>query len=415
MSGDKKVKEKSGLSTFKIIGIVVSVFTIMPLLIFGAIYSTNKTFQYNANKYLKEAPGMVGQYFESIPTKEEREAQKDMVANYFNTLDVNTVSDKLTIIQQEDEELYSDLIKKMISIDKEKANHVLENMRNKNMKKDILLATIDEIDNTKENSLRDRAKYYENLSTANLVNEIKSQIENKEVTYEDMAKTIEYMKEKDALGILENLEKTQVDKFLQYYDPEKKIKFLNELAKMKNKKEELLKYAKIYNAENGENLVEIIGNTKKYKINELSTIYRNMDVKKSGEVIALIEDKEFIYELLNQMKNDEILENNEDTLTPSLMEAIKIYTDYNEKIGELERVYSKMAEADIANIIEKLYTNRNGEKTFQLENGQVINISDKDIAISLLGRLKQQTIGNVLANLDTSLASDISKGLALPN
>ncbi|MCT4595582.1 MAG: hypothetical protein N4A57_15140 [Anaeromicrobium sp.] len=415
MSGDNNTKEKRGLSIFKIIGIVISVFTIMPLLIFGGIYSTNKNFQYNANKYLQKAPGAVGQYFESIPTKEEREVQKDIIANYFNTLDINTASDKLTIIQKEDEELYSDLIKKMISIDKGKTNDVLENMRNKNLKKDILIATIEEIDNELENSLRDRAKYYENLSRANVVKDIESQIENKEITYENMAKTIGHMKDKDAIEILNNFEKEEVDKFLQYYDSEKKMKFLNELAKVKNRKEELLKYAKIYNAETAQNLVEIIGNTKKYKINELSTIYRNMDVKKSGEVIAFIEDKEFIYELLNQMKNDEILEKNEDTLTPSLMEAVKIYTEYNERIGELERVYSKMAETDIANIIEKLYRNRNGEKIFQLENGQVINISDKEIAISLLGRLKQQTIGNVLANLDTSLASDISKGLALPN
>ena len=67
-----------------------------------------------ANKYLVNLPGSMGDYFSSFPTKPELDNQKVAIAKYFTEIDTSRASDKLILIKNEDEALYNEIIQMMV-------------------------------------------------------------------------------------------------------------------------------------------------------------------------------------------------------------------------------------------------------------------------------------------------------------
>lgn len=408
-------KEKRGLGIGRIIFIIIVVFITIPLVIMSVVYFTNDNFKFVANKYLSQVAGPVGKYFESFPTKEEKEAKKRTVAKYLISLDVESASDKLTIIKNEDEELYSDLIRICTQLNPNQTKKILEYRREGAIKKDVLTSIIEQIKDDEIKALQEKAKYYESMSLVNTVKEINTNLMNEKVSYSTMGLTIEQMKETKAANILKYLDDEVVNKLLaNYQSDEKREKVEKLLSEMNEREIELINIANIYNAEKAEKLLDDIGNEESYKMNELATIYRNMNMLKVARVLAKVEDKNFIYNVLEQIKNDEILTTDKDVLTEDLMNAMKIYREYDNKINELVKVYTKMDSKQIGDMITKLFKSRKEPETYTFNNGDKIIITDRDIAIDVLRKLKEKTVAEVLASLDNDTASDISKKLTLP-
>ncbi|QEK12275.1 hypothetical protein FQB35_07730 [Crassaminicella thermophila] len=416
MANSKAVdKETKKMGIGKIVLIVLIVFTTIPVMIMSIIYFTNEDFKFIANKYLSNIAGPIGMYFESYPTREEREEQKREVAKYLVGLDIESASDKLTIIQKEDEKLYLDLIKIMTQMDAKQTNKIFERVRQNSIKKDILVSTLEQMKHDQIKKLQDKAKYYENISLVNAIDEIKNNLLNEIVSYKEMGLIIEQMKEEFAAKILKNLDKEVALRLLSNYESnEKRKKMKKILSKINDREKELINIANIYNSERADKLLSDIGNDKKYKLNELSIIYRNMNMIQAAQVLSKVEDKDFTYRLLEQMKIDEMLAKGNDLLTPDIMNAVKVYREYNKEIDDLVKVFGKMESREIGNMITKLFKSRSTPKKYTFDNGDQIVISDQDIAISILKKLKEKTVADVLTTIDKNLASEISKKLALP-
>ncbi|MCT4606721.1 MAG: hypothetical protein N4A64_11575 [Marinisporobacter sp.] len=416
MAESKEIeREKKGLGIGKMISIIIAVFITIPLAIMSIVYFTNDNFKFVANKYLSQVAGPVGKYFESFPTKEEKEAKKRTVAKYLIGLDIESASDKLTIIKNEDEKLYSELIKICTQLNPNQTKKILEYRREGAIQKDVLTSIIDQIKEDQIKELQGKAKYYEDMSLVNGVKEINTSLMNETVLYSTMGLTIEQMKETNAANILKYLDIEETNKLLANYQSDEKRKKVTKLLSQMNEREvELINIANIYNGEKAEKLLEDIGNDQKYKMDELSTIYRNMNMLKVAKVLAKTEDKNFIYNLLEQIKNDEILAKNQDLLTEDLMNAMKIYREYDQEIDELVKVYTKMDSKQIGDMITKLFKSRKEPERYTFNNGDQITITDGDIAIDVLRKLKEKTVAEVLASLDNDTAADISKKLTLP-
>lgn len=404
-----------GMGIKKVLVIIIIVFITIPLIIASVVYFTNDNFKFIANQYLSKVSGPVGGYFESFPTRDELDTQKREVAKYLVGLDAESAADKLIIIQKEDEKLYSDLLKICAQINANQTNKMLENVRQSSLKKDILTSMIEQIKEDQIKELQEKAKYYESSSLENAVKEINNNLMNEMISYKNMGLTMEQMKEQNAAKILNCLDEDVASRLLSnYQSKDKKQKTEELLNKIKDREKELINIANIYNSEKAEKLLENIGDDKTYKIEELSIIYRNMNMLKAAQVLAQIEDKKFIYNLLEQVKTDEMIVKNNDLLTTDMMDAIKIYSEYNKEIDGLTKVYTKMEPAQIGDVITKLFKSRNVPKKYTFQNGEEIIITDQDIAINILRKLKEKTVAEVLAMLDSSLASDISKKLTLP-
>ncbi|QIB26194.1 hypothetical protein [Caloranaerobacter azorensis] len=93
-------KEKK--SSNKIISIIIIIFLVLtiPIGVLATIYYKVDSFRMLVNNHLKDAPGFVGEYFNSYPTEEEIEAKKTFLIEYFNEIDINNAADKLYIIKK---------------------------------------------------------------------------------------------------------------------------------------------------------------------------------------------------------------------------------------------------------------------------------------------------------------------------
>ncbi|WP_432665055.1 hypothetical protein R9X47_02185 [Wukongibacter baidiensis] len=412
---NKENQSEKGLGVGKILMIILTVFIITPLLIVSLIYYTNNDFKMQANKYLVQLPGPVGDYFNSYPTKKEVDSQKIAIAKYLVEIDDSRASDKLTLIKNEDEVLYNELIKVMLKLKPNKTQNITSEIRKNLLKKDVLIRTIEQIDEEKKKEVVDLAKYYESLSTITAIGEIKSDLESKKVSYSEMGSIFENMKNENAVKLLRYLEKDIATKIISNFSfDEKKRDINNMLSSIKDNEKKLKNLAEIYSTESPEKLVDIIGNTQTYKLSDLSIIYKALGVKKSAMILAKLDNEEFVHELINTIKEKEILVKGEDLFTEDILRAYKVYRDFDSNVTELTSIYEKMSDAQIAELIKRMIRNSSEPQIYELFNGELLSISDEDLALAMLKKFNERKLASILSTLDTSLSSEITRKLTMP-
>ena len=67
----KKKKKKKG-GGIKVILILLIMFILIPGLVITGFYFINETFKYRMNAALSDMPGGIGNYFDTIPTRNEK-------------------------------------------------------------------------------------------------------------------------------------------------------------------------------------------------------------------------------------------------------------------------------------------------------------------------------------------------------
>lgn len=411
---EKKSEKEIGLG--KIFLIVFMVFIMVPILILGAIYYTNENAKMEMNKYLSKFPGKIGEYFKTYPTKEELNYQIESIAKYLVQIDSNRAIDKLILIKNKDETIYNNIIKSMFKFDSTKTKDILENIRKNSIKTNILISTLQQIENEKESEIENQAKFYESLSTITAINKINSSLNTKSLTYYNLSKIFESMKMEKAVNLLRYLDPDIQSKILNNFaSSQNKYEIETKLSTLKDKEIKLKNLANIYSIENPTNLIKTIGNTDTYNMEELTVIYRNIGVLKSAQILSYIENDDFVFELINNIKEKEILINGEDFLTSDILKGIKIYKQFNNNIKELTAIYEKMNENKIAELIKRMLRNGSEPIKYTLDNGQVVSFTDEDIALSILKNFSQRKVATILSYLDNNLSSEISKKLAMPN
>lgn len=299
-------------------------------------------------------------------------------------------------------------------MDAAKTEQILERIREASIKKDVLMSTLEQIRKDQMEDLKKKAKHYESLSLPDAVIEIQNQLMGGGISYKDMARIIEYMNEQNAAKILKNLDgEIAVNLLSRFESPEKSKKIEELMQKLGSEEQKLVSIAQVYNEKKPEELIEEIGNTQKYKLDELAVIYRNMHVSQSAQVLAQVEDKDFISQLFNKMKMDERLASGESGITDDLARVIKIHQDYNKKVNELVKIYSQMDARRAGEVIAELFKSSNAVQRYTLNNGETVVITDQDLSIDILERLQPKKAGEILDTLDIQLASQISKRFTL--
>jgi len=412
MSAKEKKKDQK-LKGWKILIIILIVFILVPILILGLVYNSNDNFKMAANEYLIKLPGPLGKYFESYPTKEEFSTQITKIANYLISIDENRAKDKLTLIKNEDKQAYNKIINIMLDRNPNRTSRILEEIRKSTLKEDVILSTIEDIELEKENEILEKVKHFESLSKLNCIDEINKALQEGSITYKELSEIFERMDRENSSLILRFLDKSISDNIINSFSSRnQKDEIRNHISAIIDQEQHLINMAKIYETETIDVLAEIIGNTQTYSINELSIIYKNIGVIKGAQVLSKIEDNDFVYGIINNIKEVEILMNDEVLVSEDLIKAVKIYKDYDKNVDELSKIYEKMPDSEIAQFIKQMYRS-NTNSSYNLSHNNII-ISDQDIAISLLKKFSERKIGSILSFLDINLSSEISKKLAMP-
>jgi len=408
----EKKKKKGG--AIKAVLLLLLFFIIIPGIGIAGFYFMNDTFQYRLNTALSDAP-IVGSYFDSIPTKAEREEQIRSIAEYFLEISTDRSVDKLILVNNDEEEMYSDIINVMLQLDPNRTKIILEDIREKQLKGDAISTTLDEILNERNEELAEIASDLQSIPFTSVREEMYKIINDGLNGYSRLARIVEQMDSLKAFELLSLLDEIDSDAVLNAMDDQFKDSIKEEMNADLNNTQKLISLSEIYASKDADELIDILGNTATYNVAELAVIFNEIGIVKTGELLAMVEDDVFINNVITELKNNEILESGEDLITKDILETLKIYKDYDDNILELTNIYSTMQSDEVANILKRLITNGASPSVYVLDSGDIITITDEDLAYSVLRNFDAKTIAEIIGFFDDSLASEVSKKLTVPN
>lgn len=399
-----------------ILGIIILlvIIILLPIIIFGSIYFLNESFQLEANRILKDAPGAVGDYFESLPTELEKQRDIKKIADYYLSIDKNSAVDKLEKIKAQDEELYDNIIKYMVRDNPNRTKDVLDVIRRNELNEDLITSTINEINEEINDSYSDDANELLKLSLP-LAKEkmeeiIKSSLNGhillaeilKNLNDNNIASLINILDDQDFNGVLDSFSKAQQASI-------KKI-----ISNQKTNENNLNNIIEVYKSKSAETLVEIINQDSNYTFDELVYIYENLGPKLAGQVLSMINEEQFTIRLTNRIKENQILQKGSDELTKDILKSLKLFSEFDDNINELTQMYNTMGSQKVSNILEGMMRSSRLPEIYQFDNGETLELSDEDVAIEVLMNFSNDKKSEVINLMTDAMASQVSRKLSLP-
>ncbi|SDK45343.1 hypothetical protein [Natronincola ferrireducens] len=402
--------EKTG--KLKIILIIILAFLFIPIMTGVIMYFTNEDFKYTTNKFLVVLPGNLGQNFSNMPTKEEKESMKLAIAKYYITLDEDRLVDKLLIIKAEDSKLYDDLL---IMLNKEnpiKMKKVREALRGTQMESNTVYRILGEIQQDKDEKIEALSKYYTSLKTTDAIREIERTFKSGELEQDELSKILESMRIKEGAEFLLYLD-SEIVEMINYRlnqttrrEIEKKIQEIQSLEK------ELEQLAKIYERKSLEEQVLALGNTDEFRIQDLAVIYSSIGIKSGGQILALVENHEFITELYEEINILEKLKKRNHNRAIDLAETVQIYKNYQLKVEELVVIYERMSLEELTKVLEEMFRRNQTIQSYSVGTEELI-FTEKQLVIDILHKLKPNKAAQLLQSLKLENSIDLSRKFVL--
>jgi len=390
--------------------ILLIVLLLIPISILTLFYNLNQTFKRNANEFLSKMPGAVGNYFANIPTEMERREKIQYLSEYYLELDPNTAAEKIYILKKDDEKLYVELIKSMNSISFTKTEEIINRIRNMELRKDLLFSVYEEVLKEEEEKFLSEVTRIENQDIILSIREIENNYSDR-----DFLRVLEEVNI-DTLGeILYYVDSDLQDYILSSFNHSKKNAILSIINRKTKEIIDLEEIAKVYETKPIDVAIDILGNTDTYSMDELAIIFSNLSVLKSSEILSNVEDENFIQDLFSSIIRYEGLRNSELNITQNISKGIEFFNEYSEKINDLVMIYDKMSPERVAKIVESMIGNTNPIASLELEEENILEISDRDIIIDVLSKLRKQNQSRILDYMEPETASLLTRLLASPN
>lgn len=394
--------------------IVLLILVITPLLAVGTLYFFNKDFKLSVNSIMSQVPGPVGAYFENFPTRAEEQEKIRTISDYMLSIAEDRAVDKLLVLKGDDSKAYDEVIKDMVRINPNKTKSILEAIRGQAISQDAVVTTVAKIEEEKAADVKTEADYIVSLPVSSAIGEIDKVIAASINGHKDAAALFEAMTDEDAEKILYRLDETDRNKIFSYLSDSKAMSIKQKHNDLQLKDTELVQVAGVYKSENATTLVNTIGNTGQYTLDELAVIYKNIGPKKAGEVLAKSQNDPFVFQVIEKIKDNELLNENVDNITPDILKSLKIYREFDDNVSELVKVYSKMGTDKVADIIKNMMLNASPSKVYELNNGDLISISDEKLMLEILKSFPESKKAEILSLLDKTLSSELTRKLALP-
>lgn len=404
---NKNGEDKKNKVNIKVILLVV--FVVIPLLLGIIFYNRNANFKKRVNGALSKMPGAVGEYFKGSPTEAERKERIDYLADHFLGLDPSVAADKIYIIKKDDEKLYVEIIKGMNRLSPEKTEEVVLKVRDIEMRKDLLASIYDDAIEDEKTSFLSEVSRIQGQDTGITVQEIERKFSSKEFHKVLKEVSVEKMGE-----ILYYTDPDIRNYIIDGFTSERRMAVELEISKIAGEKNALYDLAKYYETKPIAEVVETLGNPDTYDYDKLATIFRNMSVVKSAEVLSEVEDDEFIEELFTAILAEDSLMGSEKQITRDISRTMEFVNEYKGKISKLVKVYGEMAPSHVGKIAEKMMVNDETITIFDFDVEETYELSDKVIIIDILSDMKRDQLSQVLDSMDVDKASKLTELLARP-
>ncbi|MFA5575805.1 MAG: hypothetical protein WC983_00850 [Tissierellaceae bacterium] len=403
-------ENKTNKSGWKIIIALFVILILLPVGILGLIYRNNLNFKNNANQILSKMPGYIGTYFKNIPTEIERAEKINFLSEYYLGLESDMGADKLYIVKKEDESLYNDLLRNMSSISSSKTDAIKLKVRDMELRKDLLISIHEDVLKSEEDRFSSELARIETQDFETSLIEIEKRYG-----------------ERDFLKTLDNTNRDILGKMLYYIDGDIREHILNNLSKegresveaiirsKYNRVNNLQEIAKVYETKPLDTIVNILGDTSNYSMDELGIIYKNLSTLKSAEILLYLDDDDFVEELFINIVEEEELLGRDSNITHDIGKTMKFLSEYEQKLKNLVGIYEKMTYEQISKIVETMINNTSTITALELDEENVLELSDRDIILDVLSRMKNQTLSKVFDLMKPEKASELTSLLARPN
>ncbi|KXZ39769.1 hypothetical protein SAMN05661008_00553 [Alkalithermobacter thermoalcaliphilus JW-YL-7 = DSM 7308] len=394
-----------------IIGLLVPIFAIIIL------YFSSETISDKVNAILKDFP-VIGKQFESIPTKQERLERKRTLARYYLSLEEDRVIDKLILLKKEDRKLFDSIVGYMRQLNLNYTNTLMDKIRQREARKDLLQREIDQMYEEKSNFYNQISKYYSKLGLVGTINKLEEDILNLNIDFEQAAKIIEefnvdfaskvlyYMDENISSSISDNISRN-------IYDSIKKQQSLHEEYLRKNET-----ISRTLINKKAQEAAKQLEDKSKYSTQDIAYILTFMDYLSAAKILNEFEEKDFVKEILLEINNLEELKRKRENISgfsETVHKALKVLDEYKTDLEKLVKAYEKLSPKEIADLTIKM-TDRgqNSYKEYKVSENKSFIITQEDMIIEVLKRLKPRLLSAVISQLETEKAAYISIKIGLP-
>lgn len=411
---EKKSKSKSKGGGGKIILTLLVIFVVVPAIATAALYFLFPSFKSMTNSVLMNVPGPVGAYFSAMPTEQEVTDQINGIAEYLLKVEVSRAVDKLALIKKDNANMYDSIIRTMLRINPNATKGIVEALRANSLSKDTATATLEQIKKEQDADYSKKAKFLEGLTVNTAVEEVNFLVGNSINGFREVAKTLNYMDPIIAAKIMEKAPSDIFKKIINAMDPEKGALVRTEMTNRKTSLQSLGNTAQILSSQDITKLVTTLGNINTYKMDELAIIFINLGPIKAGKVLSGVQDDKFVNEVISAIKTKRVEDTGKDEITKDILKTLKIYKQFDDNVNGLVTIYEKMKTDTVAANIQTMMKNNTSPKTYTLDNGENIVITDEDLALAILSKFSKKKIGDILSVVDNALSSELTRKLALP-
>ncbi len=401
-----KKKKSGGIGCLVVLLIII----LTPILVLIGMYMLSHDFQLFANSYLSSLPGSLGEKFEAMPTRRDELEDVRKVAKSLIKLDDERIMDKLKFIKSEDRRVYDDLVKELMRLNPNRVSELLDKMRRDGESDDLLEGVMNELESDKQGELQRFTDYLNALSIDSAVEEL--EIVCMELGGIELAASyIDLMEEERAMKIIYRMSNDNKNKIFAMLSEEKSVKLKAEYDEYQLHNRELEQIAGLMKKERGSVIAK---NLEKYNDDDKVIILRNLGPRVAGLALSYMDNDERAIGMVNKIKNAELEDNDKDEITSDILKALKVYRDFDDNITELRDVYLKMDTHKVASVIKDMCINPGPDRVYYLDNGDNIEISDIHLATEILRGYPQKKLAEILSGLDDTLASELTRRLALP-
>jgi len=409
----ERKKANIAVAVFLILFIIIGV----PLSALTITYFTSENFQYLTNEFMSDMPLGIGVHFDNLPTREEKEQIKLQIATHYILMETDRIVDKLTIIKKEDHQLFNDLLLIMAKKNTHKMHEVNEILRARALDGNILQRTLQEIYNDEIIYIEEMTKHITSMSVRLAVKEIEKFSNSGKLNDEQLTLLFISLDIEIAGEYLIYLDDNITFKIMRSLPTSIRNDLEKTIAAFDEKHINLQEIADIYAKGSIIEAVNDLSDIEKYNINELAIIFLQMDIVKAAEILASRAESEFVFSIFNAIDEREALNillfYESQNFSINLAQAIEAFRNYQTRLNELSQIYEKMESDEIAALMSQMLRNNIEFKEIVLSNGERISFTEEQLVIDILNNFKHTLVADILGELDTRAAVELSQKLII--
>ncbi|OPJ57089.1 MotE family protein [Alkalithermobacter paradoxus] len=410
--GDKN-EDKKKVNSMLIVALTIVSCIFLAFLI---LYFTNESINDNTNKRLSKLP-VIGKRFDSIPTREERLEREKMLANYYISLDDDRAVDKLIILKNGDRRLFESIVNQMKKLNFVRTNTILNHLREREARKDLLQTELELMRAEKADISEEISKYYLKLGLIGTINNLEDDILSLKLDFDNAAEIIQHFKQDFAAKVLyymdENISLSILQSLTsnQRIDIERQIELYQQYVKRNKSLSDVLSNRKI------EDSSKELQDKRKYSVTDVAIILTNMDYLSAAKILHEFEDKEYVNEILTELKDIETLRGKKENVygfTETVDKALKVLDLYKSDLEKLIKSYERLTPREIAILTEKMTKNNPKYKEYRVSQNESFRITEEDMILEVLKRLRPRLLSQVISELGPEKGAEISRKIGLP-